>query len=473
MIDRRIFGTVSVFSLLMLPGATAAYADQEFTYDGGKRADFMAVQERNKAQLKAMRAKGAARVALSAAGPGGDDDGTCVDGVASGEFPCSEIDMAAHIGIEDFAVLSELTGLPEEESDIAIFNDIWGYTDQETRREYALLGATQGMIVIEVTVPSSPEIIGILPSQGYDIFEDDQAEGNFWRDIKVFDGHAFIVSEQTDQGMQVMDLTALADVDTSEGPVAFEAIANYDKFSSAHNIAINVDSGFAYAVGTNTCLGGIEMIDISDPANPVDAGCFKEDGYIHDTQCVIYEGPDERYQDREICINSAGDPFVPDDDPGATAISVIDVTDKTDVQRLVYLSYGGEALPGYSHQGWLTLDQRYFIHGDELDELLGSVTTTTTRIWDMADLTNPTLITEATNDNPSIDHNLYTRGIYSIHANYSSGLRIFNAENVGDGELEEVAFFDIRPEDDEPDFEGGAWSSYCYYAFQSRDTCAV
>ena len=265
MIDRRIFGTVSVFSLLMLPGATAAYADQEFTYDGGKRADFMAVQERNKAQLKAMRAKGAARVALSAAGPGGDDDGTCVDGVASGEFPCSEIDMAAHIGIEDFAVLSELTGLPEEESDIAIFNDIWGYTDQETRREYALLGATQGMIVIEVTVPSSPEIIGILPSQGYDIFEDDQAEGNFWRDIKVFDGHAFIVSEQTDQGMQVMDLTALADVDTSEGPVAFEAIANYDKFSSAHNIAINVDSGFAYAVGTNTCLGGIEMIDISDP----------------------------------------------------------------------------------------------------------------------------------------------------------------------------------------------------------------
>ena len=91
----------------------------------------------------------------------------------------------------------------------------------------------------------------------------------------------------------------------------------------------------------------------------------------------------------------------------------------------------------------------------------------------MADLTNPTLITEATNDNPSIDHNLYTRGIYSIHANYSSGLRIFNAENVGDGELKEIAFFDIRPEDDEPDFEGGAWSSYCYYEFQSRDTCAV
>ncbi len=467
MIDRGIFGTVSVFSLLMLAGATTANADQEFTYDGGKRADFMAVQERNKARLEAMRAKGDSRTA------GQDEEAPCVEGISSGEYPCSEIDMTAHFGIEDFAVLSELTGLPEEESDIIFFNDIWGYTDRETRREYALLGINQGMIVIEVTIPSSPEIVGILPTQGYDVFDDDIFEGNTWRDIKVYEGHAFVVSEQEDQGMQVMDLTTLADVDTSEGPVAFEAVANYDKFSSAHNIAINVDSGFAYAVGTDTCLGGIEMIDISDPANPVDAGCFKEDGYIHDTQCVIYEGPDERYQGREICFNSAGDPFVLFEEPGSTAISVIDVTDKANVERLVYLSYGGEALPGYSHQGWLTLDQRYFIHGDELDEDLGSVETTTARLWDMSDLTNPTLVAATTNGNTSIDHNIYTRGNYSIHANYSSGLRIFNTESVGDGELEEVAFFDIRPENDEPDFEGGAWSSYCYFEFQSRNSCAV
>ena len=469
MMDRRVLGSLNVFSILMLSAATAAQADQEFTYDGGKRADFRAVQEQNRTKLKTMRNRTLSSVATTPE----REDGTCVDGLSAGAFPCSKIDMAGHLGIEDFAVLSDLTGLPEEESEITFFNDIWGYTDQETHREYALLGAAQGVIVIEVSEPSTPEIIGILPSQGYDIFEDDEGEGNFWRDIKVFKGHAFIVSEQQNQGMQVMDLTALAEVDTTEGPVAFETVADYDKFSSAHNIAINVDSGFAYAVGTNTCLGGIEIVDISDPTNPTDAGCFKEDGYIHDTQCVIYQGPDERYQLHEICINSAGDPFVSDDDPGATAISVIDVTDKENVERLAYLSYGGEALPGYSHQGWLTRDQRYFIHGDELDESLGSVTTTTARLWDMSDLTAPSLLAATTNGATSIDHNLYTRGKYSIHANYSSGLRIFNAENVADGELEEVAFFDIRPENDDPDFEGGAWSSYCYYAFQSRNSCAV
>ena len=32
--------------------------------------------------------------------------------------------------------------------------------------------------------------------------------------------------------------------------------------------------------------------------------CFDDDGYTHDAQCVIYNGPDEDYQGQEICFNS-------------------------------------------------------------------------------------------------------------------------------------------------------------------------
>ena len=47
------------------------------------------------------------------------------------------------------------------------------------------------------------------------------AQGNVWRDIKVFDDHAFIVADGAGQhGMQVFDLTKLRDV-TGE-PVIFE-----------------------------------------------------------------------------------------------------------------------------------------------------------------------------------------------------------------------------------------------------------
>ncbi len=456
----------AVISFCAIP---AVHADQEFTFDGGKRADFAAVMERNKARLKAgqptaVRSDGVSSTEL---------DGTCADGFSNKRYACKNIDMMGRLTVFDFAVLSDRTGLPGEEADIVFFNDIWGYTNEEARREYALLGASQGLIVIEVTNPSNLDIIGILPSKGYDFFDDNAREGNFWRDVKVYADHAFVVSEQQNQGIQVLDLKALRHVDTSNGPVALEAVATYDKFSSTHNIGINEDTGFAYAVGTNTCLGGIEMVDISDPTNPTDAGCYKDHGYVHDIQCVVYEGPDERYHGREICFSSAGDPAAIGASNGASSISITDVTDKSDVQSIAFFAYGVDAGLDYSHQGWLTPDQKYFLHDDELDEFFKTVETTTTRLWDMSDLENPVLIAQTTNGSTSIDHNLYTRGNYSIHSNYSSGLRIFDTTKVGDGELEEVAFFDVRPDDDDADFDGGTWSNFPYFQFQSRNMIAV
>jgi len=456
-------------SLLLFSTIPSTQADQEFTFDGGKFADFSAVIARNKARLNAARAVGE----LSEESTGSEMDGACNEGSSNDLYDCGNIDLVGRLTIFDLAVLSDLTGLSGEEADIVFFNDIWGYTNEEARREYALLGASQGLIVIEVTHPSNPEIIGILPTRGYDIFANNIGEGNFWRDVKVFKDHAFVVSEQEDQGIQVLDLKALRHLDTSKGPVALEAVAIYDKFSSAHNIGINEDSGFAYAVGTNTCLGGIEMVDISDPTQPTDAGCFKDHGYVHDIQCVIYHGPDERYQDREICFSSAGDPAVIGVDDGATSISITDVTDKPDVKSLAFFSYGTSNGLDYSHQGWLTPDQKYFLHDDELDEFFETVDTTTTRIWDMSDLEAPVLLAETTNGSSAIDHNLYTRGHYSINSNYSSGLRIFDTSNVADGELTEVGFFDVRPDDDDADFDGGTWSNFPYFQFQSRNMIAV
>ena len=463
------FAVICGVSLLALMTSNVTFADQELTFDGGKYADFMAIMERNKARLNAARAEGSLADHAEEARTGG----TCADGESSNLYACSNIDMVGRLTIFDLAVLSDLTGQEGEEADIVFFNDIWGYTNEEARREYALLGASQGTIVIEVTEPENLEIIGILPSRGYDIFPGNSGEGNVWRDIKVYQDHAFVVSEQQNQGIQVLDLKALAHLDTSGGPVALEAVATYDDFSSAHNIGINEDSGFAYAVGTDTCLGGVEMVDISDPTNPTNAGCFKDHGYIHDIQCVIYAGPDERYQGREICIGSAGDPGSIFQDDGASRISVIDVTDKSDVISLALFSYGVPEGTDYSHQGWLTPDHTYFIHGDELDEFFDVVETTTTRIFDASDLENLTLLATTTNGNESIDHNLYTRGNYSIHSNYASGLRIFDTSNIATGELTEVGFFDVRPDDDDADFDGGTWSNYPYFQFQSRNMIAV
>ena len=116
---------------------------------------------------------------------------------------------------------------------------------------------------------------------------------------------------------------------------------------------------------------------------------------------------------------------------------------------------------GYSHQGWVTEDQRYFYLNDELDEIGGGVSSTRTLIWDVADLDDPVLVAEHLAETKSTDHNLYVRGNLMYQANYVSGLRIYDISDPVNPV--EVAFFDTVPfGEDAPGF-AGAFSNYPYF----------
>ena len=141
------------------------------------------------------------------------------------------------------------------------------------------------------------------------------------------------------------------------------------------------------ALGTHDDHCGLHMIDVRNPAEPVFLGCFADGttgrartGYSHDAQCVIYQGPDEDYQGREICFGANG-----------TALSIADVTDR---ENPVAIARGEYPNVGYAHQGWLTEDHRHFFMGDELDEVQGGVERTRTLVWDVADLDDPLLLKE-------------------------------------------------------------------------------
>ena len=259
----------------------------------------------------------------------------------------------------------------------------------------------------------------------------DQHRSSTWRGIKVFANHAFIVSEAVNHGMQVFDLTQLRDV--TSPPVTFTETAHYAGFGSTHTLAINTRTGFAYAAGTRTCEGGLHVVDVRTPASPRAAGCFSLDGYTHETQCVVYDGPDTLYRDREICFNSNED-----------TLTIVDATDKLEQVQLSRTGYGGSA---YTHQGWLTEDQRFFLVNDEGDEPAFRHPTRTW-IWDVSDLDAPVLASLYDGPTPSIDHNLYVRGNLVYESNYRSGLRVLDASDIAQGALREVGFFDIYPADD-------------------------
>ncbi len=357
------------------------------------------------------------------------------DGGEAAAWQCDQIDLASFLSIKDIGGKRGTRA-----------NDIWGWTDPQTNHEYALVGRSDGTSFVDVTDAFNPVYVGDLPMT-------EGSRANVWRDVKVYKDHAFIVADGAGQhGMQVFDLNQLRAVQNP--PVTFEATAHYDKIHSAHNIVINEETGFAFSVGSSsggeTCGGGLHMIDIREPAQPVFAGCFadpttgrRKTGYSHDAQCVIYHGPDAEHQGKEICFGS-----------NETAISISDVTDKDNPVPLSMAAYPKVA---YTHQGWLTEDHRYFYMNDEGDEPQGLVEGTRTLIWDVSDLDDPVLVKEFIAKTTTTDHNLYIKGNLMYQSNYGSGLRILD---ITDPENPvEVGFFDTTPYEG----GGGSWSNYPYF----------
>ena len=367
---------------------------------------------------------------------GGEVD--CEEGGA-GTFDCSDLDMLSFLSVADLG-----GGRGVE------VNDVWGWTDPDSGREYALVGRYDGTSFVDVSDPVNPRYLGNLPlTEG--------ARGDVWRDIKVYKDHAFIVADGAGpHGMQIFDLTKLRDV--RGDPETFEEDAHYSQIASAHNIVINEETGFAYAVGAGeggeTCGGGLHMINIQDPRAPIFSGCFQAmgtgrqgTGYSHDAQCVIYDGPDEEHQGQEICFGS-----------NETALSIADVTDKASPVSISTATYPNVA---YAHQGWLDEEHRYFYMNDELDEVGGSVDRTRTLIWDIADLDDPILVREYFADNASSDHNLYIRGDLMYQSNYVSGLRILDISNRENPEV--VGFFDTVTGTPDAPGMNGSWSNYPFF----------
>jgi choice-of-anchor B domain-containing protein len=300
---------------------------------------------------------------------------------------------------------------------------------------------TTGVAFVDISTPTAPVFLGNLPTQTVE---------SIWRDIKVYQDHAYIVADNAGaHGMQVFDLTRLRGL---AAPQNFTADVVYGDFENAHNIVINEDTGFAYAVGTNTCAGGLHFIDITTPNNPLFAGCYTLSD-THDSQCVVYQGPDADHSGREICVNFNGRDLGRDGD----GVEIVDVTDKSSPLRI-----WADVYPeiGFAHQGWLTEDHRFLLVGDELDESNFAVPTRT-HVFDVSDLDAPVYVFAYEAATVSIDHNLYVLGNRVFQANYTSGLRILEFADLSNQELMEVAFFDTYPASDATDFSG-AWSVYPY-----------
>ena len=357
----------------------------------------------------------------------------CVDGMA-GIFPCKDYDL-------QYFLTAEELGYPGQSA-----NDCWGWTDPTDNNEYALIGNEVGTSFVNITDPRNPVLVATL---------DSGVEASLWRDIKVYNNHAFIIADDPFQGLQpfnhgiqVVDLTKLKNI--TDRPKKLTPDALFAGVPSAHNLAINEEMGYLYTTGSDredAYNGGVFFIDIRNPKNPVAAGGYGDDGYSHDGHVVTYSGPDTDYTGREIYIGS-----------NESFMTIVDVTDKSAPKRIAKLSYQNVE---YTHQAWFTEDQKYLLLGDEIDEQTRG-NKTRTIVFDMTDLDNPKIHFEYFGTNNSADHNGYVKGNTFYLASYTAGLRAIDISEIDNKVMIETGFFDTLPSNNSASFNG-TWSVYPYF----------
>lgn len=349
----------------------------------------------------------------------------CVNGMAAG-YPCAHVNLLAHL---------ELTEIGASDGTVT-GNDHWGWTDPSSGRQFVIFGLSNGTSFVEITDPLNPAYLGFLPTH--------EGTSNY-RDIKVYQNHAFIIADLLpNHGLQVFDLSQLLSVNSP--PVTFGETAHFDGFGPGHNMWINETTGYGYIFRTDTCTGTY-MVDLATPDAPAFAGCFPDDGQASDAQCVVYAGPDADYSGRELCFTGSDDTW-----------TIADVTDKNNPVQVDSLVYAGLAR---AHQGTLTEDHRYWILSDTMDEATNGHNTRI-YVWDLLDIDAPQYLGFYEYGTSARDHNIYVNDGISYQTNWRAGLQILDLAPLPSLSFTEIGYFDIVPDSNSVD-STGAWSNFPWW----------
>lgn len=362
----------------------------------------------------------------------------CVNGSAGG-LSCNNVNLWSQIALHEFS------------SDPQHANDIWGFYDLNTEREYALIGLHNGIAIVDVSNPSAPVEIGTVAGAS-----------STWRDIKVyqffdetnqrFRAYAYVTTDASNIGLRLIDLSTL--------PHGVSASVAVSPELHAHNVYItNLDYTTSlvvdgvppvlYTAGSDLSGGRIRGYSLDVPTLLTLAAAASTGGDSHDLSSVTI---------RDSRINQC---------PGATNYCVVlidanedkfQIWDATNPANLIRLSLTGYAELGYVHSAWFTRDGRYAFVQDELDEL-DFGTNTRVRIFDMSNLAQPVLAGTWTGTEAAIDHNGFVRGNRYYLANYTRGLTILDISNpvqpVESGFLNTFSASNLAAFD-------GAWGVYPY-----------
>lgn len=300
--------------------------------------------------------------------------------------------------------------------------NICGYVDS-LGNEYALVGASLGMSIVDVSNPATPTEVLQVPGPD-----------NLWKEIKVRGKYAYVTSEGGG-GLQIINLSSLPNTSgvTSHSWTGDGAIAG--QLNTIH--ALHIDQNFVYLYGSNLFNGGAVVADITDPWNPTYVGNYEmgssSDAYVHDG----YVRNDTLY---------AGHIY-------SGYFSVVDFTDKANPIELV-----NQYTPNnFTHNTWLSTNGKTLFTTDEVDNSYLTA-------YDLSDLSNVAEL-DRIQSNPGSGSMVHNTHILNVNGNdfavtswYADGFTIVDAGRPQN--LVQVANYDTYT--GSGGGSEGAWGVYPY-----------
>lgn len=261
------------------------------------------------------------------------------------------------------------------------YNEVWGFV--QDGREYAVIGSTAGTHIFDVTDPYNVDTADFIPgaAQGTNIVH---------RDFHDYNGYLYIVSDEGNSTLQIIDLSYLPD----------SAFVVYDSdalFARSHNIFIDTATARLYTCGGNN-NNGIRVFSLADPVNPVELVNFFTSETAHD----IYVRNDTAFMNN-----------------GTSGLFIYDFTNVTNPQLIGSLTTYPDQ--GYNHSGWLSKDGNVYAFADETWGM-------DLKICAVSDLMDITVLSQLNSevDSSSIAHNLIFKDNYLFVSYYYDGLQIFD-----------------------------------------------
>jgi len=299
-------------------------------------------------------------------------------------------------------------------------NDIWGYVDAQGT-EYAIMGTFTKTRIWSLEDPANPIERAAIPGPA-----------GVWRDIKSYEDHLYVTSDQGEEGLLIIDMSMAPDsISHTYWKPNLDINGVEQTLGKCHNLYIDTTDGYCYLAGCNVGEEGVLILDLKqDKKEPVLAGIMNNN-YTHD----VYVRDNKMYTS-DIFLGS---------------FNVYDVTRK---DSLVYLG-GALTSRRFAHNAWLSDDGNYLFTTDERANAWVDA-------FDVSDLNDIQFLdryrpleTEGTNVIPHNTH--YYRG-FLVTSWYTDGLVVVDAHKPDN--LIKVAAYDTELEFTE-DFEG-CWGAYPY-----------